>query len=775
MNGLQALDVSLFHFVNSSLSNPLFDRLMPWFSGNPFYVPLLVLILAGLVWKGGPRGRLCALCVVLAVALGDGVLCKFLKQAVGRPRPFLQLHDVRLLLGRGLSGSMPSSHAANSFAVLTAFFLYYRRSLLLILPLALVISFSRVYNGVHFPSDVLAGALLGAGYTFGGIWTLDKIWRALGRKYFPLWHARLPSLLRFDSTMPETGKPPLENEPFIPPILPILPIPPEAGKPLLEDATSLLLDRHWFRLGCLATGLLLAVQLGYLAADKVDLSEDEAYQWVWSKHPALSYYSKPPLIALTQWLGTRLWGDTEFGVRFFSPVIAALISLMVLRFFAAQHRARTGFWVTIALTATPALAAGSILMTVDPLLVLFWTGGMIAGWRATRAGGTTGDWLWAGLGIGLGFLSKYTALFQLVSWGFVFALLPRTRAHLRRPGPYLALLAAGLAALPVLVWNARHGWITVAHVAHDGKIGEPWHFTLEYLSGFLVKETVLLNPFFALIFILAVLGWRRRERSELETYIFWMGFPVFFFYLLFTLHSAVLPNWIAPAVVPFFCFAGLRWDALHAAWPRLSGALLGAGTAAGLLAAVTLHDTGLLQKAFQRALPSRVDPLKRVEGWREFGRALASKRAGLADPGGGVFLIGDHYGITGLMSFYVPEAKSSVAAEPLAYYLDTGRPDNQFYFWPSYLDQRPGQNAIFVQSLENPGLVAGWFWKWIREGDQPGLERPLDNQAPALPAALLRQFRRVEDLGPLTVFYERRALHYFRLYYCVDARRPGKK
>src|ERR1039457_7563270 len=57
------------------------------------------------------------------------------------------------------------------------------------------------------------------------------------------------------------------------------------------------------------------------------------YQWLWSKHLALSYYSKPPIIAYLQFLGTHIWGDTEFGVRFFFPVIGALLLVLLFLFF----------------------------------------------------------------------------------------------------------------------------------------------------------------------------------------------------------------------------------------------------------------------------------------------------------------------------------------------------------------------------------------------------------------------------------------------------------
>ena len=93
---------------------------------------------------------------------------------------------------------------------------------------------------------------------------------------------------------------------------------------------------EWLRLGYLLIFIMLIARWFYLASGIIELSEDEAYQWLWSKHLALSYYSKPPGIALIQFAGTSLFGDTAFGVRFFSPLFAAIVSVMMLRFMARE-------------------------------------------------------------------------------------------------------------------------------------------------------------------------------------------------------------------------------------------------------------------------------------------------------------------------------------------------------------------------------------------------------------------------------------------------------
>ncbi len=722
MNWFQSLDTASFRLVNQSMANPLLDAVMPLLAGHPLFAPALVVSALWLAWKGGVRGRLCIVMLVLVGGGANNLLTDWLKHAFERPRPFLELPDARVLVGQGGSFSMPSSHASNWFAAATVLWVYYRRSLWLMLPIAASVGFSRVYTGVHYPADVIAGAALGVGVGLVGMWFLDSLWRVAGPRAFPLWWRSLPSL-RAAEYHPD----PLVRSPD-----PRLLRDPEAAR-----------ERQWLRLGYLVIGLLLLARLAYLAAGRIELSEDEAYQWLWSKHLALSYYSKPPMIAYTQWLGTRIWGDTEFGIRFFSPLISALLGAMILRFFAREFTARTGFWLVLIVSATPLLAVGSVLMTVDPLSVLFWTAAMLAGWRAVQKEGRTRDWAWLGVWMGFGFLSKYTALFQWLSFAIFLSVSSAARQHLRRPGPYLAVAINALCALPVVWWNARHGWITVRHLGDRAGLGEVWAPTSRFLVDFTLAEVALLNPvFFGAILWASVSVLRKRRQNSLLMYLLCMGLPLFAGYWLYTLRARVQPNWIAPAVLPLLCLTVAYAESRWRAGVRSTKGWFIAGLAIGLPAVILCHETGLIRKITGHALPPALDPLRRVRGWRETATVVGDARRTLLEEGKPVFLIGDHYGTSGLLSFYVPEARAGVPDHPMVYYLSSDRPLNQFYFWPGY-GARKGENALFVRQCTEP-------------------EPP--------PDSLPREFASVTDMGMFDVIRRGTVLRRLQIYACRDLR-----
>ena len=729
---LHAADVGLFRAINQSLANGFFDWLMPRVSDPPCGVPLLIALLALLAWKGGARGRLFAAMFVLALFFGNWLTVDSLKHLVARPRPFHEILDARALVGRGDSPSMPSSHAANWFSAAMIALIYYRRVAWALFPAAALVGFSRVYNGVHYPSDVLAGAVVGMGYAAAVVFGFDALWQWAGPKWFRGWQRRLPSLTLS-----------MKREPGA------------------EDAGAD--DGQWLRLAYVVMGALFVARIAFLASGRLELSEDEAYQWVWSKHLAISYYSKPPMIAYTQFLGTHLWGDNQFGVRFFSPVITLVISLALVRFMAGFVGGRAAFVLLLACTAAPLLSVGAIVMTIDPLSVMFWVAAMIAGWRATQPAGTTRDWLWTGLWVGLGFLSKPTAAYQVICFAVFFCLWPPARAHLRKRGPWLALLVSMACMAPVVGWNAAHDWVTVKHVAADGQLERPW--TRIYVHDFLLAEFLLLNPvFFAGAIWASIAFWRRGRNDPLQLWLFSMGTPLFLLFFLLSWHSRVFPNWIAPSVAPMFCLMIVYWRARWDALPRALRHLPCIGIAVGAVALALAHDTRLLERALGRRLPA--DPLRRAHGWRECAAVVGQARDQLQAEGKPAFMIGEHYGFVGEVTFYLPEAKRSVM-DPIVFFYASKVPQNQFYFWPSYLD-RHGQNALFYREAPRPKLKPGWFSRWWRrEGDLLEAQPPEDKPPPQ---EVIDEFESVTNMGVRDIVWDGRIVRSVELFACHNLR-----
>ncbi len=721
MEWLHSIDVAVFRLINLHLANPVFDRVMPVLSGNTLFLPALLFISLWVLWKGTLRARACLVFCVVVVALGDGLVCDTLKDVVGRPRPFVTIPDAHVLGGRGESGSMPSSHTANWMAAALVFAIYQRRWFPMVLGLGVLVGFSRIYNGMHYPSDVLAGGLIGAGTAAACLIVLDRVWVSYGASWFPTWARRCPRWMAPDSwrlDVPATDRGDAATPGFSP-----------NGK-------------EWLRLGWLLIGALFIFRLWYIASGKIQLSEDEAYQWLWAKNPALSYYSKPPLIAYTQWLGTALWGDNAFGVRFFSPVLSAATSLLVLTFLAREVNARAGFWTVAALSAAPMPSVGSILMTIDPLNVSFWVLAMVAGWQAMKCHSTRW-WLLCGLGMGMSFLAKYTALFQLLSWAVFFILWAPARKHLRTRGPWLALGMIALCTIPVLVWNAQNGWITVTHLSERGGLAHQWRFRPNYIWDFLGAEAALLNPVFFVAALWAMIVCLRRHRDNpVAVLLFSMGAPVFVFYALWTVRARVQPNWIAPAVVPMFMLMALHWEGRWQAGVRALKPWLQTGMAIGMAMVVVLHDTNLVSKVTKKHLPMKLDPLRRVRGWDSLASQVGEQRERLAADGASVFVITAHYGLAGQISFYLPEAKAGVPDNPIVYYQSSDVPQNQFFFWPGY-QTRKGQNAIYVMETPEP-------------------------QPP--PGRLVNEFESVRSLGMFDATYRGRVMERFQFFECRNLR-----
>lgn len=167
-DALYQIDVVLFYFFNSTISNPLFDKFFVFITDvKNWYLTYLILLLISF-FKGGRIGKIAALMTILLVATSDQISSNLLKNLFERVRPCNVLPDVNILVGCTSSFSFPSSHAVNNFAAALYFGKIFPRIKWILLATALIVAVSRPYVGVHYPSDAFGGAVIGAiiGYLF---------------------------------------------------------------------------------------------------------------------------------------------------------------------------------------------------------------------------------------------------------------------------------------------------------------------------------------------------------------------------------------------------------------------------------------------------------------------------------------------------------------------------------------------------------------------------------------------------------------------------------
>ncbi len=177
---LIVLDTKLFLFFNSTIANPFFDAVMPFITHLHNWSIPIALFAIYLGVKQGKKGRIALGLILITLLFTDQISSFVLKPWVGRVRPCHVLENIRLLVNCGGKFSFPSSHATNmaGFAVILTFF--YRRYWYFFWGMALLIGFSRIYVGVHYPGDVFFGLLIG-----GSIgWLVFFIYQKAANKYF---------------------------------------------------------------------------------------------------------------------------------------------------------------------------------------------------------------------------------------------------------------------------------------------------------------------------------------------------------------------------------------------------------------------------------------------------------------------------------------------------------------------------------------------------------------------------------------------------------------
>jgi len=391
---------------------------------------------------------------------------------------------------------------------------------------------------------------------------------------------------------------------------------------------------------------LVAARL--VAAAFTPLTYDEAYYWTWSQHLAGGYYDHPPMVALVIRLGTLIAGDTEFGVRLVSVLLALPISWAIWRATAILFRdARIAASATLLVNATLMVAVGTLIVTPDaPLIVA--SGFVLFALAKVLDTGRGVWWLGVGVAVGLALLSKYTALWFGVSILVWLTAVPQQRAWLRSPWPYLGAVVAFALFAPVIIWNAQHHWVSFIKQLGRARVDS---LTLRFFGEMIPAQIGFATP---LVFMLGVMGLIAIARDDAATRptrvlvnaLFW---PIALYFAWHSLHSRVEANWFGPIYPPFAVAAAV---AMHRQWePRwqrvvhFCGRWALPGGVVLWLALLVQADTGWLS-GYRR------DPTVKTigVGWQE----LAAEIDAVRRANGISCVLGPDYGTTAWLKFYLP-------------------------------------------------------------------------------------------------------------------------
>ncbi len=168
---LYSIDLSVFYFFNHTLSIGFLNKFFSIITNvNNWYIAYIILLGIS-IFKGGRKGKIAAVGVIILILISDQTGYNVLKELVKRIRPCNELADVITPLGCTGSYSFPSNHALNNFAAATFYYRFYPNLKWILFITASLVAISRVYLGLHYPSDILGGAILGIifGYIFSAL------------------------------------------------------------------------------------------------------------------------------------------------------------------------------------------------------------------------------------------------------------------------------------------------------------------------------------------------------------------------------------------------------------------------------------------------------------------------------------------------------------------------------------------------------------------------------------------------------------------------------
>jgi len=432
----------------------------------------------------------------------------------------------------------------------------------------------------------------------------------------------------------------------------------------------------------------LIFRIFFLSTTPYNLSQDEAYFWDWSRHPALSYYDMGPMIAWIIGFFTHILPLSTFSVRLGAPVFEAITAVIVyILTVDVTESSMLGFIVVLFFNITPIGAAGGVIMTYYSPQVLFMALTALFLWQLIKTGKA---WWWylIGLSLGLGLLSHHMFIFFTAEVGLFIILSRNNRKWLKRKEPYIALLIELIIVSPMIIWNIEHHFVMFRHAI--GMMSESYHITftlLEYIGGQAGIQTPLL--FLAVIYGISVSGYRGiKLKDDKHLFLFCLSAPVILFIALLSIGGRTEANWpisgyITGVISAVYVLYEKYKRGGHTAKVIINASFI-LTIAIGVFASAIAYYPSIMYSVGIN-LPPRRQPTNRLYGWEKLGKKVSLV---LGEMPAGSFVATHEYGLNAELAFYVH-------GHPEVYEIPVIRRYSQYDIWNNFRAVK-GRDAVYV-------------------------------------------------------------------------------
>lgn len=438
-------------------------------------------------------------------------------------------------------------------------------------------------------------------------------------------------------------------------------------------------------------GIIAILKFAYLFF--IPITPQEAYYWFYSQNLDWSYFDHPPMAAYSIWLGTNIFGDNIFGVKFMAVVWYLLTNLLLYKtvsqfaenYNQSVNKNALSFLSVLLLNLTLFAHIYSITIVPDTPLIFFW---LLAVYSVQERIITQNKnwWILAGVALGLGLVSKYTAVVIIGAIFFFFLFSSKHRKELVSPYPYLAIALGFLIFAPVIYWNYERGWASFLFQSTE-RANTVRSFQITYILQLIGSQLFMLTPLiFAYLFKSCchiVTNWKKEEKLHLY---FWSAFIIIGGFTLVSLTSLVKMNWLLPGFIPLIAIISVLFSESFIENPlkKIKQTKL---VKLGIWSSIVLVMLGHLVMLVPNI------PLGNGNTWSGWQDA-SQKIYKIQQENGGkdsVFIFSNGYKGASLLKFYLPDQQNTYAENIY------GKRALQFDYW-GIPDNLVGKDAIYVRS-----------------------------------------------------------------------------